>query len=56
MSEARTRAITSVGPPALKGTMARIGWSEGMFLKPQHFQHADLFQDARLASMAAGSA
>src|SRR5262245_38263729 len=28
---------------------ARIGWSEGMLLKPQHFQHADLFQDARLA-------
>ena len=27
-------------------SLARIGWSEGMFLKPQHFQHADLFQDA----------
>jgi type VI secretion system protein ImpJ len=26
-----------------------VSWSEGMFLKPHHFQQADLFQDARLA-------
>lgn len=30
-------------------TLAPISWSEGMFLKPHHFQQADLFQDARLA-------
>jgi type VI secretion system protein ImpJ len=26
-----------------------VRWSEGMFLKPQHFQQADLYQDSRLA-------
>jgi type VI secretion system protein ImpJ len=25
-----------------------VRWSEGMFLKPHHFQQADLYQDARL--------
>jgi type VI secretion system protein ImpJ len=30
-------------------TLAPVGWTEGMFLKPHHFQHADLFHDARLA-------
>lgn len=30
-------------------TLAPMGWSEGMFLKPQHFQQADRFQDERLA-------
>ncbi len=30
-------------------TLAPIGWTEGMFLKPHHFQQSDLFQDARLA-------
>ena len=29
--------------------LAPVSWSEGMFLKPHHFQQADLFQDARLA-------
>jgi type VI secretion system protein ImpJ len=28
--------------------LAPVSWSEGMFLKPHHFQQADLFQDARL--------
>ena len=26
-----------------------VRWSEGMFLRPHHFQQADLYQDARLA-------
>jgi hypothetical protein len=26
-----------------------VSWTEGMFLKPHHFQQSDLFQDARLA-------
>jgi type VI secretion system protein ImpJ len=29
-------------------TVTPVRWSEGMFLKPQHFQQADLYQDARL--------
>ena len=29
-------------------TLVPVGWSEGMFLKPHHFQQADLYQDARL--------
>lgn len=29
-------------------TLTPIGWSEGMFLKPHHFQQSDLYQDARL--------
>jgi type VI secretion system protein ImpJ len=29
-------------------TLAPVSWSEGMFLKPHHFQQADLYQDARL--------
>ena len=29
-------------------TLTPIAWSEGMFLKPHHFQQADLFQDVRL--------
>ena len=30
-------------------TLAPVSWTEGMFLKPHHFQQSDLFQDARLA-------
>jgi type VI secretion system protein ImpJ len=30
-------------------TLTAVSWSEGMFLKPHHFQQADLYQDARLA-------
>jgi type VI secretion system protein ImpJ len=29
-------------------TLTPISWTEGMFLKPHHFQQADLYQDARL--------
>jgi type VI secretion system protein ImpJ len=29
-------------------TLMPLRWSEGMFLKPHHFQQADLYQDARL--------
>lgn len=30
-------------------TLTPVAWSEGMFLKPHHFQQADLFEDERLA-------
>jgi type VI secretion system protein ImpJ len=30
-------------------TLTPVSWTEGMFLKPHHFQQADGFQDARLA-------
>jgi type VI secretion system protein ImpJ len=30
-------------------TLVPVSWTEGMFLKPHHFQQSDLFQDARLA-------
>jgi type VI secretion system protein ImpJ len=30
-------------------TLAPVSWTEGMFLKPHHFQQSDLFQDARVA-------
>lgn len=29
-------------------TLTPVSWTEGMFLKPHHFQQADLYQDARL--------
>lgn len=29
-------------------SLAPVRWGEGMFLKPHHFQQADLYQDARL--------
>ena len=30
-------------------TLTPVSWTEGMFLKPHHFQQADSYQDARLA-------
>jgi type VI secretion system protein ImpJ len=30
-------------------TLVPVSWSEGMFLKPHHFQQADLYQHARLS-------
>ena len=31
-----------------QGRLNAIAWSEGMFLRPHHFQHHDVFADARL--------